>query len=142
MIAPQLRLDAAIDRHGPELAAIGREAIRAAMAAMPTANRVIDEAGGLLRVHFLPGTRLSDAIVTVSFHGYWISYDFPHGRLMYDLDELLRRSDRDTYHYVIEGPGDVGDMEVRHLLDDAVHRAPRPPNPENRARLYTIEELP
>ena len=38
----QQRLDALIDRQGADLAAVGREAIRAALAELPTANRIVD----------------------------------------------------------------------------------------------------
>lgn len=140
-MSPQLRLDALIDKHGPELAAIGREAIRAAIMALPHANRIADHSDGLLRVHFAPGVNLAHTILTVSFHGYWVSYDFPQGNRMWDTDELLRRSDRGTYHYVVEGPGDVTDAEVTWLLQDAADKADPPLNPENIARLFFIDAL-
>ncbi|WPZ03761.1 hypothetical protein T8S45_13140 [Blastomonas marina] len=137
----QLRLDDAIDRQGPELAAIGREAITAATAAMPTANRIVDDSDGLLRVHFAPGVDLAATIVTVSFHAFWVSYDFPRGDRMYDLDELLRGTLGSMRHYVIEGAGDVRDTEVELLLRDAIDRADPPPNSENRAILCFRSEL-
>ena len=95
----------------------------------------------MLRVHFTPGMQVEQAILAVAFHAYWISYDFPHGNQMMDCDELLRRHDSGSYHYVVEGMGDVTDMEVRLLLRDAADRAPVPLNPENRARLFFLEGL-
>lgn len=137
----QQRLDALIDRQGAELAAVGREGIRAALAELPTANRVVDQRGGVLRVHFTPGMQVEQAILAVAFHAYWVCYDFPHGNRMMDCDELLRRHDSGSYHYVIQGLGDADDIEVRLLLRDAAHRAPVPLNPENRARLFFRDEL-
>ncbi len=137
----QLRLDDAIDRQGPELAAIGREAITAATAAMPTANRIVDDSDGLLRVHFAPGVDLAATIVTVSFLAFGVSYDFPCGDRMYDLDELLRGTLGSMRHYVIEGAGDVRDTEVKLLLRDAIDRADPPLNPENRAMLCFRSDL-
>lgn len=137
----QQKLDAAIDEQGPKLAALGREAIRAAQTAMPTTNRIVDQSDGLLRIHFASGTTKRTVVLTVSFHAYWISYDFPYGDRLIDLDELLRRSDRGSYHYVVEGPDDVSDFEISMLLRDAAERSEFPPNPENRAKLLFRDEL-
>ncbi|MBH5321606.1 hypothetical protein [Aurantiacibacter sediminis] len=138
---PLQRLDVLIDKQGATLAAIGREALRAVVKAMPTANRIVDESDGLLRIHHTPGMSLDHTIVTVSFHGYWVTYDFPQGDRMIDYDELLRRASKGMYHYVIEGPGDVKDREVEWLLNEAADRADPPPNPENHSRLFFIEDL-
>ena len=124
--SPKARLDAFLAKYPPEVAAIGRAAVRKMQRLLPGWVAMVYDNYNALVIGFSPTDRPSDAVCSIALYPRWVNLYFLWGAFLNDPEGLLKGGGRQVRNIRLESAADVDKPAIRALLAEACEDSPKP----------------
>ncbi len=134
--SPKAQLNGFLTEYSPEVAALGRAALKKMRQLLPGSFELLYDNYNALVVGFSPTERPSDAVFSVALYPRWVNLFFlQSGASLRDPQGLLKGSGKRVRSLVLESDADLDKPAVRSLMGQALSRSPTPMSGKGRHRL-------
>jgi hypothetical protein len=134
--SPKARLDGFLAKYSPEVAAVGRAALKRMRQRLPGSFELVYDNYNALVIGFSPTERPSDAVFSIALYPRWVNLFFlDSGASLPDPHGLLKGSGKIVRGLRLESAADLDKPAVRSLIAEALARAETPMGRTGRSRL-------
>lgn len=135
MATPRAHLDEMIKRFSPEIAGLGRAALKQVRKLIPGAVELIYDNTYALVVGFGATDRASEAVLSVAIFPKKVALCFLWGGTLADPDKRLRGSGKQVRNIRVESGADLDDPAVQRLIRAAAAASESPFNVRAKRRM-------
>jgi hypothetical protein len=121
--APQLQLDAFLDKYSPAVATLARACLAKMRARLPGAVQLVYDNYNALAIGFGPSERAGAAIFSIALYPRWVTLFFLQGAGLPDPKRLLKGSGKIVRSIVLASAADLDSPAVQGLMATALKRA-------------------
>lgn len=130
----ETRLEAALVKYLPGVAAVGRSAIKRLRLRFPACDALIYDNYQALAVSLSPDGKTGNAFISVALYPRWVTLFFLHGARLSDPEGMLTGSGAAVRSLRLARAEDLDHPEIRALID-AAEAAASLPDPAREGRL-------
>jgi hypothetical protein len=123
MPAPEIQLDAFLDKYTPAIATLARACLAKMRARLPGALQLVYDNYNALAIGFGPSERASEAIFSIALYPRWVTLFFLDGAGLPDPQRVLKGSGKVVRHIVLASAADLDLPAIQHLMARALQRA-------------------
>jgi hypothetical protein len=132
---PEEQVASFMAKYTPEIADLAEAILNEMRRLYPSASLLAYDNYNALAIGFGPTERASDAIFSIALYPRWVSLFFLQAKGLPDPDHLLKGSGTVAKHVVLPSPAALLEPALQDLMNEALHRARVPFNPQATSRL-------